>query len=283
MLYAHNKIKSLLQYNNNLLKIVFLMVIAIHSVFLNVVNAQTDEGGNSDTYFLDTDRFEKPVDSDESIIYTEKEDNNNKWIFIPIRSSMDGYRKAVANVVAAEFHRRLDMHLLVPDTKFLIKKGEHNDGYKLLGSVYKKFSSTKPIQEIMKKREFNKRGDVVYRNYNVEHTIAMWKYLGLPIAPSIADLELLEDNILIRYDYYNSFQYDSEIHETCFCTYNSKISDYKCDLDIIKRYVQDLQSKSNKETLEKIISEIKVDSTKYLIKEDSYAVGKELKHISSRF
>ena len=245
MSYTQKKINLLLQYNK-LIKIVLFMVVVIYSVFLTVVDAKTGKNGNNNSYFLDTDGLEEYIDSEGSVSYMEK-NNSTEWIFIPIKSAMKDFRKTVANVVATELHRRINKHSLVPHTKFLIEKEKHN--YKLLGSVYKKFSSTTPILEITDKRDLDNYADTIYKDHNVEKTIAMWSCLGLPIAPSTADLEFSEDNNLVRYDYYKSFQYDSEIHKYCFCTYDFKVSDYNCNLGIINGLVQALRSKRNKETL----------------------------------
>ena len=285
MIRTQNRIKFSLRYSR-LLKIVFLTGIAICSVFLNGVNAQTDKAKNNNTYFLDTDSLVGPFDSQGVTIYIEKDNVSNKWIFLPIKSSTKGYREAAAYVVTTEFQRRIGEHSLVilpvPHAKFLIKKAENNHNYELLGIVYEKFFSAAPIREIRKVRNFRNYADAIYKDFNVEHTVAMWKHLGLPIAPDSVVLELSEDNKLIRYDYYNAFQYNSEINEKCFCTTDFEISDYSCNLGTMESFAQTLRSRSNKEMLEKVISEIKVDLRKYLDKDDIYGLDMGLEYIRSK-
>lgn len=280
MLRTQNKIKFSLQHSK-LLKIAIFM---IGSVFFTTGNAnlhisdQTEKPENYNSYFLDIDNLRPSCNSGYLIIYTEKENPSEEWIVLPIKSSMRDYYKTVANVVATEFHKRIDEHSLVPHTKFLI--GMDNNRYQLLGSVYKKVPSTMPLLEVMEERGFKDHiNNIIYKDHNIEHNIGTWNYLGLPTAPSYAVLELSKDNKFVRYDYYNAFQYyNSEIHRKCFCTSYFPISDYNCSVEYIKIFEQELRSK-HKETLEKVISEINIDSKKYLEGRDLDEVHQALKYI----
>jgi len=257
----------------------------ICGAFFTAVNAnspdtcdKTDKPKSDNSYFLDIASLQPSYNSNGFIThYIEKENHSAAWVFLPIKSSMRDYYKTVANVVATEFHKRIDEHSLVPHTKFLIEKNMDNSGYQLLGSVYKKISFTTPILEIMEK--IGDHTNAIYKDHNVEDNVVMWNYLGLPIAPDPAVLELSENNQLIRYDYYNSFQYHrSVIPKKCFCNSYSQISDYNCDVEYMKTFEQELHSK-HKETLEKVISEIRIDSKKYLEEKDLREVNQALNHI----
>lgn len=283
MLFVQNKIKPLLQYSK-LLKIVSFVMCGIFFTTANANLPNTNDQANKpeidSDYFLNIDSLQPTHNPGSLIVYVEKENPNVVWVVLPIKSSMTDYYKAVANVVATEFHKRIDERSIVPHTKFLIGKNMDNGSYQLLGSAYKKFSSTTPILEVMKKKGFtNYAHNIIYRNYNVERNIGTWRYLGLPTAPDPAVLELTEDNKFIRYDYYKSFQYNNpKIHGKCFCTSYFLISDYTCNVDYIKTFEQDLQFK-HKETLKKIILEINEDSKKYLVGEDLYEISQSLQSI----
>jgi hypothetical protein len=288
MLRTQNKTKFSPQ-NSKLLKVVFFMICGIFFTTTNASLLQTGQLKGDSSYFLDEDSLQllQPDDDYYLSTYIEKENPSVAWVFIPIWAcSIDSHHKVVANVVGAEFHKRIDEHLLVPPIKFLIRKStDNNHGYQLIGSVYKKFSFATPIIKIMHKKGFDDyANNMIYKDYNIEHSIAMWDYLGLPIGPNYATLELSEDNKLVRYDYYNSFQYVyTEIYKKCFCTSDFSISDYNCDtehIEIFKQELQELRSK-HKKALKEIISKIDMESKKYLEGWDLDEVSYSLKRIMS--
>ena len=286
MLLTQNKIKFLLQHSK-LLKIAIFMIGSIFFTTGNAnpsyINGQTDKSGGGSSFFLDIDSLQPKHNPGSLIIYLEKENPTEEWIFMTIKSSMTDYYKTVANVVATEFHKRIEEDALVPPTKFLIGKNMNNNGgYQLLGSAYKKFSFTKSILKVMKKRGLDDCANAIYKDHNIERNIGVWDYLGLSISPSYTVLELSEDNKFVRYDYYNSFHHQrSVIPIRCFCTSDFKISDHNCDIEYIKSFEQELRSK-HKKTLEKIISEINEDSKTYLEGEDLQEVNRALSIISSK-
>lgn len=284
MSYTKNKIKFLSQYSK-LLKIAFFIICSIFfttgNADLSSIGDRADKLESGTSYFLDISSLQASYDSGGLIThYVEKENHDSRWVFLPIKSSMRDYYKTVANVVATEIHRRIDKYSLVPITKFLIKKNIDNDDYQLLGCAYKKISSTTPILERMKKKDLDDySNNVIYRDQNVERNVGIWRYLGLPTSPDFALLELSEDNKLVRYDYYKSFQYNNlKIHEQCFRTSYFPISGYKCDVEYIRNFEQEIRSK-HKETLKKIISEIRTDSNRYLKDVELDEVSQALENI----
>ena len=286
MLYTQNKTKFSPQ-NSKLLKIVFFMICGIFFTTTNASLLQTDQLKGDSSYFLDVDSLLPLERSDYGGTYIEKKNPSVVWSFFPIWTfSMDSHRRVVANLVGTEFHRRIDEHSLVPSMKFLIEKSTDNKyRYRLMGSVYKKIPFATPITKIMHTKGFNDyANNMIYRNHNIERSIVMWNYLGLPIAPHGEELELTEDNKLVRYDYYNSFQYgNDELDGHCFCTSYFLINDYKCDkehIEIFKQELQELRPK-HEEVLKEIISKIDVESKKYLEDWDLDEVSHSLKRIMS--
>jgi hypothetical protein len=268
---------------------IFLMVCGVFFITANANSLyscdQADKSGNGSSYFLDFDSLQLAPDHDlhnlygsETMIYVEKENPNAVWVFFPIESWMTDYYKAVASVVATELHKRIDEHSLVPPTKFLIAKNKGNkQGYMLYGSVFKHLSAVTPIMKL-KKRDFNDYADLIYQDYNVERNIGLWEYLGLSV-PNYVSLGLVEDNKFVRYDYYDAFQYTNpDVDKKCFCTSEFEISDYSCNIEYIKTFRQELHSKY-KETLEKLIEEIRLDAKKYLEERDLAEVHRVLKNI----
>lgn len=119
----------------------------------------------------------------------------------------------------------------------------------------------------------------IYENNNVENNVAIWSYLGLPISPDPAFLEVSKDNKLIRYDYKNSFKYeDPEIGEYYFCTSDFLISNYKCNINYIEKYKQQLFSNYEK-VFEEIISKIRNDLKKCLEESDFLQVNQAVEQI----
>lgn len=281
MLYTQNKIKFSLQ-RSKLLKIVLFITGSIFFVTANAVlsqgSDQTYESKSDSSYFLDMDSLQ-PRYNPNGIIdyYIEKDNPNAVWVLIPIKSRIRDYYKIVASVVAADLHKKIDEQSLVPPTKFLIEKNTDNNHYQLLGSGYKKSSfTTSPIMEIMEKINFD---NDIYRNNNVERNVGIWSYLGLPISPDPAFLGVSKDNKLIRYDYKNSFEYeDPEISEYCFCTSDFLISNFKCNINYIEKYKQQLFSNYEK-AFEEVISKIRNDSKKYLDESDFFQVNQALGQI----
>lgn len=281
---TQNKTKILSQ-NSKLLKVVFFMICGIFFTTTNASLLQTDQLKGDSSYFLDEDSLLPLERSDYGGTYIEKKNPSVVWRFFPIWTfSIDSHRRVVANLVGAEFHRRIDEHSLVPPMKFLIKKSTDNKyRYRLMGNVYKKIPFATPITKIMHEKSFNDyANNMIYRNHNIERSIVMWNYLGLPIAPHYEELELSEDTKLVRYDYYNSFQYvDKELHGHCFCTCDFPINDYNCDkehIEIFKQELRELRSE-HKKALKEITSKIDVESKKYLEGWDLEEVSYSLKRI----
>ncbi len=283
MLFTQTEIKFSLKYSK-LLKIVLPMICGVFFTTANAnslhITDQLDETKSNNSYFLDVDNLQRLHTSCvDCAIYIEKENPGAVWVVFYINSWMTDFYKAVASVVAAELHKRIDGHALVPPTKFLIKKNTDGNGYYLWGSIYKKFSSTTPLLKKMQEKDFDDFNNAIYSDYNLERNIGMWRYLGLPVAPNNAVWELSEDNKFARYDYYKAFQYHyPELHKNCFCTSDFLINDYNCDIEKIKIFEQELHSK-HKETLEKIIAKIKMDSKKYLEGDWLQAINKALNEI----